>query len=307
MRAIHLPLLCAGLGASTLASAQASVPGVLGYQGRLLKADGAPEAGVVAMDFRVYDVASGGTALGCDAQQVALADGFYALLVGAGAACAGGSAPRVTPAIFTGVDLWLELVVAGQSLSPRQRIGSVAYALRAGDADKLDGLDSSAFAPATIDPKIDALTNRGVRSVNCDDYALKGWASRSDCLQDGRWHEAYRHLGGTVQYGTVAELKAHVHAGADVKVTVDNEVTSWPIAIRCAVVSLSDGNGNEVHCGGKRKDDGATIGTGAGNNLEWIVYGSTGAVQYTPHAMGSTWTAGGVGAPAWTFRWFVRY
>lgn len=135
-----------------------SVPPALGYQGRLLKTDGTPESGVVPMSFRLYDGATGGAALGCDDHQVALTDGFYSVVIGAGTPCAGGAAPGITPALFTGRDLWLELVLAGVALAPRQRITSVAYAFRAGlaqsavtatDADTLDGVDSTAFLRAT--------------------------------------------------------------------------------------------------------------------------------------------------------------
>lgn len=120
------------------AAARAQVPNVLGYQGRLLKSDGTAESGVVSMTFAIYDVAMGGTALGCEALQVALADGYYAILLGGVGGCPFGP-PALAPAAFDGRELWLELGVSGNLLTPRQKIGSVPYAFRAGTAVNVRG------------------------------------------------------------------------------------------------------------------------------------------------------------------------
>lgn len=116
------------------------VPDVLGYQGRLLKVDGAPEAGVVGVTFRVYDAATAGAALWAETQQVALSDGFYVVHLGSVTAFPAG--------VWSGTDRWLELEAGGATLTPRQRIGSVAYALVAGDAQKLGGRPASDYALA---------------------------------------------------------------------------------------------------------------------------------------------------------------
>lgn len=114
------------------------VPGKLGYQGRLLRADGAPESGVVSMTFAVFDAATGGAAQGCDSLQVALSDGFYSVHLGGAGGCAGGG-PGIAPSAFDGRDLYLEIGVAGVQLSPRQRIVSVPYAYRAATAYDVRG------------------------------------------------------------------------------------------------------------------------------------------------------------------------
>lgn len=119
-------------------AANAQVPNQLGYQGRLVRADGTPEAGVVAMTFSLFDVATGGSPVGCDAFQVALTDGFYSVLLGDAGGCAGAS-PAITASIFDGRDLHLEVAVAGASMAPRQRVGTVAYAHRSGTATNLRG------------------------------------------------------------------------------------------------------------------------------------------------------------------------
>ncbi len=103
-----------------LAAAQA--PGRIGYQGRLLKGDGNPEAGTLSITFSVFAQSSGSQpALWTETQTVALTDGYYAVVLGDQAA--------FTPNVFDGGERFLELSIGGAALSPRQRIDSVPYAL----------------------------------------------------------------------------------------------------------------------------------------------------------------------------------
>ena len=68
------------IGVPTLAAAQ--VPRLLGYQGRLVRSDGTPEAGVKEITFALYDVAQGGDPLWSEVQQMAVSNGFYATFLG---------------------------------------------------------------------------------------------------------------------------------------------------------------------------------------------------------------------------------
>lgn len=118
--------------ASVLASAAAAqVPGVLGYQGRLLKLDGSPETGVLSLEFALYDASAGGSARWTEQQQVALSDGFYAVVLG--------TVTAIPLAVLDGGDKYLQVAVGGTALSPRQRVASVAYAVRAGTAASVVG------------------------------------------------------------------------------------------------------------------------------------------------------------------------
>lgn len=130
--------LFAVIAAGITSAALGQVPSVVGYQGRLLKTDGSPEAGVVAMTFALFDAASGGTAVGCDAQQVALTDGNYSVLLGGIGGCTFGP-PAIAPSLFDGRNLYLELGVGGTTLTPRQRVASVPYAIRSGTAVNVRG------------------------------------------------------------------------------------------------------------------------------------------------------------------------
>lgn len=126
----------AALAASLSASAQ--VPNRIGYQGRMLKSDGTPEAGVQQITFTVWTAATGGTALACDAPQVAFNDGYYSVALGDVGGCAGGLS-GLQSSTFDGRDLWLEVGIAGVAMAPRQRIGTVPYAHRSGTAVNVRG------------------------------------------------------------------------------------------------------------------------------------------------------------------------
>ncbi len=136
MRLVSLGL-CA-LAAPSLAQ----VPTTLGYQGRLLKSDGTPEAGVLAIKFSLYPGSTGGTAAWEETQQVALSDGFYSVSLGSVAA--------IPSTAFPGAERFLELTVgSGPPLSPRQKIQSVAYALMANTLPN-DAVDTAMIQNGTI-------------------------------------------------------------------------------------------------------------------------------------------------------------
>ena len=113
------------------AMAMAQVPQKLGYQGRLLKADGTPEAGAIDITFKILDAESAGATLWEETQKVGLTDGFYATFLG--------DKTAFPAKLFDGKERFLELTVGGSPLTPRQRVASVAYALSAGSALSVAG------------------------------------------------------------------------------------------------------------------------------------------------------------------------
>ena len=72
-------LLAAALTSSPV---PAAVPNFINFQGRLLAADGTPEAGILSVGFALYADASGGAPLWSETQTVAFAEGFYAVMLG---------------------------------------------------------------------------------------------------------------------------------------------------------------------------------------------------------------------------------
>jgi hypothetical protein len=121
LRLFLLALTCiAGLAAPTAAE----VPSTLSYQGVLTDASGsAVNDGTYTIEFRIYDVASGGSALWTETRSVDVLKGVFSVILG-----------EVSP-ILLGFDAqyWLGISVAGEAeLTPRMKLASSAYSLNAG-------------------------------------------------------------------------------------------------------------------------------------------------------------------------------
>ncbi len=101
--------------------APGQAPAKVGYQGRLLNADGSPATGQQQIAFAIYDQASGGNQLWSETQQLAPIDGYYATFLG--------EVSSFPADLFSGAERYLQLSVGGTALVPRQRIGSVPFAL----------------------------------------------------------------------------------------------------------------------------------------------------------------------------------
>jgi hypothetical protein len=90
----------------------------ISYQGRLTSPDGTPLSGTYTMRFQIFDSAVTGTSLwDSGTMDVGIEDGLFNVALG------------VKPADFKGQPLWLQLWVDGESLSPRQELMPVPYAL----------------------------------------------------------------------------------------------------------------------------------------------------------------------------------
>ena len=113
-----------------LQTAIAVVPHLINYQGRLTDISGKPLAdGAQAITFRIYDSESAGNMLWEETQSVTIQKGIFSVFLG-------GS---------TNLDLpfdkpyFLEIKVGTEVMSPRQRITSAGYALRAEKAESAEG------------------------------------------------------------------------------------------------------------------------------------------------------------------------
>ena len=121
------------------------IPGVtplLSYQGRLVTpGTGAPKPdGTYEMSFRLYTVATGGTAIWTGTRDIQVANGVFSVLLG--------EVTALNASHFNGQELWLGVKVgADAEATPRQHLAHVAYALFAENAALLNGQAASAFAP----------------------------------------------------------------------------------------------------------------------------------------------------------------
>ncbi len=106
-----------------------AVPPTLHYQGRLTNAAGVGENATYDMEFRIYDVESGGVALWTQTiTDVEVSKGLF-------------------DAELSDIDIpfdgqyWMEIVVDDDVMSPRVKLASSAYAFRAEIADSIAGGD----------------------------------------------------------------------------------------------------------------------------------------------------------------------
>ena len=99
-----------------------NVPQTIDYQGRLADSDGNYLNSVVTVDFLIYDAEFDGTLLWSETQDVSTANGIFHVQLGSLAAFPG--------TLFDGAVRWLELIVSGETLSPRTVIASVPYSIK---------------------------------------------------------------------------------------------------------------------------------------------------------------------------------
>jgi len=99
-------------------------PRLINYQGRLSDASGVAVGGTVSMRFQIFTSLAGATVAWGETQaSVSVQQGIYSVLLG--------SVSPLAPGIFSNPELYLEVSVNGEALTPRQRITSVPFAVKA--------------------------------------------------------------------------------------------------------------------------------------------------------------------------------
>jgi hypothetical protein len=181
------------------------VPSVMDYQGKLTDSAGSPLTGTYSMSFRLYGAGVGGTHLWQESRSVQALDGIYSVLLGA-----------VTPlpaAVFASDNLYLEVQVGTEVLSPRQRLVSTAFAMRAGDAETLNGLDAGDFSPGTHVHSFPQITGTASDAQVPNNITIDhaAWAGNCDTV-DGQHAAAFspsshNHDGAHITTGTVADAR----------------------------------------------------------------------------------------------------
>jgi hypothetical protein len=105
-----------------------AAPDEVNFQGRLSDSGGAPVTDpAVTMIFRVFDDELAGTKLWEETQSVDVQEGIYNVILG--------SSTLFDADLFSSDNRWLEVVVNGERLDPRQKMTSVPFALQADQAD----------------------------------------------------------------------------------------------------------------------------------------------------------------------------
>ncbi len=171
-----------------------AVPGLLNHQGMLTDADGIPLNGSYTMRFRLFDSENGGIQLwnapDGETQSIEITDGVFNVRIG--------TLYPLGSSIFASDNVWLEIAVynddsaAWETLSPRQRAITSAYAFRAGNADALDGLLPDDFSPEGHDHDAhyvnegqnNAITSAMITNSNVTASDLADGAALTEILDD---------------------------------------------------------------------------------------------------------------------------
>src|SRR5262245_37598406 len=126
-------------------------PERINYQGVLRDQNGMPLTGTYDMWFRFFDAATGGNEILVDQHTAAtgnaitVSGGMLDVVLGSGTVSDGsgpGTYALPSDVFKTYADVWLEIQVAAETLSPRTQIQSVPYALNAAN---LAGKPASKF------------------------------------------------------------------------------------------------------------------------------------------------------------------
>ncbi|MDD5292257.1 MAG: hypothetical protein PHY46_03645, partial [Candidatus Omnitrophica bacterium] len=144
----------------------AAIPRYLSLQAKVTLQDGTPLTGTYSATFRIYEAATGGTALWSEAQTITFASGILDAVLGLTTAF---------PTTMTfNTDYWLSIEIGSDGeMSPRTRLTASPYAL---NSDKIDNIDSSQFVRTDADSTISAnLTVNGnvvVGDASSDTFTL---------------------------------------------------------------------------------------------------------------------------------------
>jgi hypothetical protein len=139
---MNLRLSLGLLALITCTSVRAEVPLLIHYQGRLLQGTNLVNASL-PLNLRLYTNASSGPFVYEDTGTVSVVDGLYATYIGDGT-----SYGTLAEAVTNG-DLYVEVVVNGNVLTPRERMTAVAFALVARSVAD-GGVSSSAIADGAV-------------------------------------------------------------------------------------------------------------------------------------------------------------
>ncbi|MBI5739348.1 MAG: DUF4215 domain-containing protein [Nitrospirae bacterium] len=178
----------------------AAIPQTINYQGFLTEMDGTPVNNAAAqMRFSLHDSLTAGNELWNEKQTLNIQNGIYNVVLG--------SASAFPPALDFSAQYYLEVAVYDtvtslfETLSPRQPLTSVPYAMRAASADIAVSVSGSAIAGASITPdKLANICSEGEALV----MTANGWVCGkvvSQVCSPGDFINCYAGPDGTMNIG----------------------------------------------------------------------------------------------------------
>ena len=136
-------------------------PELINYQGRLVQGTNL-YTGAINLELRLYNAPAGGTLLYNDATLEAVIDGLYSTYIG------DHTASGSLRSALTNEQVWLEVVINGVPMSPRERLVSVPY------ARMVEGLLVGTNRNVTINPGLNPLNPGGFLNLASGGGAIVG-------------------------------------------------------------------------------------------------------------------------------------
>ena len=200
MKIKTLVALVAGLNCIFAALLQAQAPQMFRYQGRLLDND-ALVSGNLNFSFKLYSAPTGGAALYEDAATVTVVDGLYSTMIGDDSSSGGDLGDALKNSA-----VYLEISVGGETLTPRERIVSVPYAMND------NGLPSGTVVLSASNPNL-ALEAEDYSLVYSDVNSPEDWAVALDDELVIPFSSFYSHK--MVTFGSYVGLYREIGGAAD--------------------------------------------------------------------------------------------
>ncbi len=142
---------------------QAAVPQLMNYQGRLNDSSGSPVTGTKSIVFSLYSSETGtDSQVWTEQQDVTVSSGSFNAVLGS-------SITPIPPGVFDHSEVWLGIKVGGDAeMTPRQRITSVGYAMKAGQAGSLASSDQIVSTMPTGAAPFQVASTTLVQNLNSD-------------------------------------------------------------------------------------------------------------------------------------------
>ena len=163
-----LPLLLALLLGSPLG---AQVPTTLNYQGRLLQNTAEQDAatGTVDIDFSIWTEPTGGSEVWSESwAAVPLSHGIFSVVLGSN------GSPLDASIFQADTSLYLELVVDGETLSPRQMLGAAPFAMVDDPRNELQDLELTGDTLSLSDDATSVDLSKYLDDTDDQDLSLAG-------------------------------------------------------------------------------------------------------------------------------------
>ncbi|NQV90425.1 hypothetical protein HQ487_03395 [Candidatus Uhrbacteria bacterium] len=211
-------------------NAAVAPPNIVTYQGRVLNANGVPVADAsLSIKFALYTALSGGTCLWSNdsadcytntpasivARSVTLSSGLFTENLGD----TGASYAAIADSVFAdNASVYLEVIIAGETLTPRRRFTASPYAL---NAQRLDGIDSTGFLASNGDTGTGDYDFSGAELVGASPLVFEGGTNNSVtttfAFTDPTLNRTitFQNASGTVAYSADITNAAHWETGTN--------------------------------------------------------------------------------------------